>query len=357
MKIVFRVDASVIVGSGHVMRCLTLAEELSKDHEVSFICSDMEGNLIDFIKDKGFEVYVLPRFLIESNDNQSYESYDWKKDKLETIKCLQLKDFNCLIVDHYMLDYKWETSVKSYIELLFVIDDLANRNHYCDLLLDQNFYMESQDVYKDLVPAGTHLLLGEKYALLRDEFTEAKKTVLECVNSIFVYFGASDISCETIKVLEAYTSKFYKFKLKILLGYSNPKREYIFDTYSNYPNIEILFHTKEVSKVMLETDLAIGAGGSTTWERCCIGLPSTVVIVAENQLQPMLELEKKGVIKILAKNTIEGYEELLDFIATDSIEYWREIQMKGMTLFDGDGKKRLKAILEGLIANECRGTL
>jgi len=357
MKIVFRVDASVILGSGHVMRCLTLAEELNKNHEVSFICSDMEGNLIDLIKEKGFEVFILPRFLIETNNNQSYESYDWEKDKFETIKCLQIKDFNCLIVDHYMLDFKWETGVKNYVEVLFVIDDLANRKHSCDLLLDQNFYMENQNSYNDLVPSETHILLGEKYALLRDEFTETKKKVIEDINSIFIYFGASDISGETIKVLEAYTSKFYKFKLKVLLGYSNPKRDYIVVTYSKCRNIEILSHTKEISKIMLETDLAIGAGGSTAWERCCIGLPSTVVIVAENQLQPMLELKKKGVIEILSNNTLEGYKELLDFIATDSIEHWRGIQDRGMTLFDGYGKKRLKAILEEVIENECRRTL
>lgn len=348
MDIAFRVDSGRVLGSGHVMRCLTLAHELKKSHRIVFICATIDGHMIDQIKDNGFEVYSLPNLSIKTNTSNSYQVYDWRKDSHETINVLKNLNIDCLIIDHYMIDTRWESMIKGYTKFIVIIDDLANRKHNCDILIDQNFYLQFQNMYENLVPKNAQLLLGESYVLLRDEFLINKKKPIQSIKSIFVYFGASDLSNETKKIIKAYTQKKYNYKLNILLGYSNPYKNEIIRKYQSVEGIKMLDHNNKVSKLMLESDIAIGAGGSTTWERCCIGLASVVVTVAENQFIPMKELEEKGVITILKNPSVSIYGDLLDKIETTSLEYWHELQVKGMQLFDGRGKKRIMNAIERL---------
>ena len=151
MNIAFRVDASCIIGSGHVMRCLVLAEKLrSNGHHVSFVCRAYPGNLIDLIKNNGFTVYELIFSECESYINQKlsddYSQWLWltqEHDAVDTLTQLEGIQIDWIIVDHYSLDVVWEKRLTSRVENIMIIDDLANRQHDCKLLLDQNFYLES----------------------------------------------------------------------------------------------------------------------------------------------------------------------------------------------------------------------
>lgn len=349
MKFFFRVDASEVIGSGHVMRCITLAKELKKSHEVEFICALHSGNLIQPLKEDGFVVHhINPSEMKENNMNASL-LYDWEKDCKQTLDIVKTHCCDILIVDHYFLDYKWEEKINHYVSKLVVIDDLKNREHSCDLLIDQNYDTQQENLYEHLMHKKTQFLLGEKYALLRDEFLERRKQEFEGISTIFVYFGAADSTDETVQVLEAYMNKARKYKLKVLVGYINNRRNEIFEKYSNNPLVELYDQNNMISLLMQQSDISIGAGGSTTWERCCLGLPSIVVTVANNQVEPMKELEKKGIIYLLEhkKNKYDDLFELLDSGTLGSL-FWKEIQRKGIETYDGQGKTRIKRVLEVL---------
>jgi len=195
LKILIRTDSSVQIGTGHVMRCLTLADELrERGAEIVFVCRDFAGNLCGYT---------------EGNlKHAAWLGADWQTDARQVEEII--KDFNThpdwLVVDHYALDERWERYLRSYVKKIMVIDDLADRPHDCDLLLDQNFYENLESRYDGLAPSGCKKLLGPKYALLRPEFREERKNLRKrdgYVKRIMIFFGGSDPTNETTKALEA----------------------------------------------------------------------------------------------------------------------------------------------------------
>lgn len=174
MNIVFRVDASTDIGSGHVMRCLSLAKVLrERGARCFFICREHRGNLIDEIREEGFVVYELPINSGTIKSSQIYENWlgdVYSADALASISCLDVSSNDLLIVDHYAIDERWEALVRKYFKKIMVIDDLANRKHNCDYLLDQNL-SHSWSNYVGLLPKKSQTFIGPKFALLRPEFT------------------------------------------------------------------------------------------------------------------------------------------------------------------------------------------
>ncbi len=179
MRVVFRVDASLQMGTGHVMRCLTLALVLKENGvDVRFICRKHKGNLIDKIRSNGFNVHELELLVEIEVDNRLAHS-QWlgatqQQDADDCINILKVEKTNWIIVDHYALDEQWQKRIKLYCKKLMVIDDLADRKHQCDVLLDQTFGRQQKD-YLALTPEGCELLLGSQYALLRSEFSKLIK--------------------------------------------------------------------------------------------------------------------------------------------------------------------------------------
>ena len=217
MLAVIRTDASTSIGSGHVMRCLTLAHRLKKEKnaKVVFVMRDLPGNLIGVVEKQGFEVLKL----LPANQKYSLNGYGlWltvpmEVDARQTIDLLQLylQEHGCdvvdrLIVDSYALDEQWERMLHPYCREIMVIDDLANRRHDCDILLDQNFYLNKDVRYAGLVPEHCKMLLGPEHALLREEFYEAKKHLRKrdgTIKNILVFYGGSDLTNETEKAIKA----------------------------------------------------------------------------------------------------------------------------------------------------------
>ena len=174
MTIIFRTDASLLIGSGHVMRCLTLADELRlRGSNVMFICREHPGNLIDLIKDKGFTVAALQQpkteYFMTPEDvaHAAWLGVSWKNDATDTIPILGKTKPSWLIVDHYAIDCRWENMLRHHVGKIMVIDDLADRSHDCDLLLDQNLYQDMETRYNHLVSNSCLKFLGPKFALLR----------------------------------------------------------------------------------------------------------------------------------------------------------------------------------------------
>lgn len=329
MKILIRTDASQQIGSGHVMRCLTLANELrQKKAHVSFICQELPGNMCDYIKQQGYPVHSNAILATEN------KLIDW------------------LIVDHYSLDAQWETTMRPYIKKIMVIDDMANRKHDCDLLLDQNLYVDMESRYHDLVPQHCKQLLGPKYALLRPEFLSARKNLRKrdgSIKRILIFMGGSDPTNETAKALEAIILlNSPDIAVDVVVGASNPHKEQIKQLCASLPNSNYYCQVSNMAELMVKADLAIGAGGSTNWERCCLGLPSLVITIAENQEELTQTLHEQAyLISLGTKEKVSAktiWQNLYDIL--NEPELVLSFIEKGKQLVDGNGVKRVSSMIE-----------
>jgi UDP-2,4-diacetamido-2,4,6-trideoxy-beta-L-altropyranose hydrolase len=307
-NIVIRVDASIRMGTGHVMRCKTLADELrERGAEIRFVCREHQGDLIPLLRDAGYTVLVLPTFPCSNVTNSGTESYDAWLGVAQSVDAAQtlevIGDFmpDWLIVDHYRLDIAWERLIRSKVRKILVVDDLANRIHDCDMLLDQNAYENSASRYHGKTPPPCIKLLGPRYALLRREFQVAKRQLRRqqgAIKRVLVAFGGAD-AIETTNVLNVLERpNFSSIDVDVVIGLGHPNKNEISSQCSRHSNWRLHCGTKEMAMLMARADVAIGAGGITTWERIYLGLPTFVKVVAANQAEAMDYLACVGQIKI-----------------------------------------------------------
>lgn len=285
-----RTDASSLIGSGHVMRCLTLAKALHKKGiTVRFICRPHQGNLINFIHQQGFEVLELPKLNSETN----LTGYtDWlgcseEQDAVDTANLLnQLHHvMDLLIVDHYGLGRTYTLALKNKFRHRMVIDDLANRDHDCETLLDQNLLKDFCNRYKNKVNTGCICLLGPEYALLREEFYQQHRD--EKPEKLLIFFGGSDpwqLTLKAVKALQELQHNGQNYPpTDIVIGQNNPDEQALTAAVSSLPDATLHIQTQHMAQLMNKAKLMLGAGGSTHWERCIMGLPGLIITVAENQ--------------------------------------------------------------------------
>jgi UDP-2,4-diacetamido-2,4,6-trideoxy-beta-L-altropyranose hydrolase len=309
MNVVIRTDASLEIGTGHVMRCITLAKQLKREGaNITFVCRNFPGNSISFIQSQGFHVYSLS---FSKNQNHGQWIRDnWQKDAEETKQIIQnlKKKTDLLIVDHYGLDSKWENDFRKTVTRIMVIDDLADRSHDCDLLLDQNYYLDMQNRYIGLIPDTSIQLLGPDYVLLRDEFLSINLKEIKRdgkINNILVFFGGTDPTGETLKALQAIQElNRIDIEFNVVVGASNLKKVEIKKKCEQMSNVTFFCQVSNMAELMMKADLAIGAGGTTSWERCYLGLPSILIIVADNQKEVTQAIAQKGAALLLGESSL-----------------------------------------------------
>jgi len=327
MRVAFRVDASLLIGSGHAMRCLTLADALkAQGVECQFICREHPGNLIEHIKNKGYNVATLPaneRGLLALDKGQAEPMCavyaDWLgvpqlQDAAECAVILSEFRPDWLIVDHYALDASWEKLLQPHYRQLMVIDDLANRPHHCTLLLDQTFGRSAAD-YEPWVSAGCTVLCGSQYALLRPEFAALRPYSLKRrenpqLEHLLISMGGVDKDNATGLVLQALKHCVLPphCRLTVVMGASAPWLTEVRQQAEQLPwATEVRINISDMAQLMAESDLAIGAAGSTSWERCCLGLPTVMVVLADNQKQVAQGLEQVGAVYAL-----QGSQQITD---------------------------------------------
>ena len=306
-RVAIRTDASIEIGSGHVMRCLALGTRLKQaGAEVLYVCRDHHGNLNDMIGARAdFRVRRLPHHpgwtpgrddddsAARNATHAAWLGADWRDDSTETAQAISAEygSVDWLIADHYAVDSRWERKLRPLARNLMVIDDLADRAHDCDIVLDQNYYLDQDTRYDGLVPPHCVKLLGPRHALLRPEFLEARGRLRQrdgAVRRIFVYFGSTDVTNETAKVIRAMQIiDRDDIALDIVLGPTNPRAPELRALARGLP--AATFHSDpNMASLIAGADLGIGAGGATTWERCVLGLPTLTAILAGNQLATTL---------------------------------------------------------------------
>jgi UDP-2,4-diacetamido-2,4,6-trideoxy-beta-L-altropyranose hydrolase len=354
MHVVFRTDASLQIGTGHVMRCLTLATVLAdRGAQVCFICRGHQGNLITLIEQRGFRVITLPfasgsdKLSLDQPAHAHWLGCDWQIDAQQSCDAIS-GTVDCIIVDHYALDHRWETTMRAKCARIICIDDLADRSHDCDLLLDQSLGRCIQD-YAQLVPERAKLMLGTKYALLRPEFAQWRDISLARretpqLRHILVTMGGVDADNMTGRVLAAlqgYATTTLD-KITVVLGPHAPWREQVTKQAADMPvPTKVLSGVDNMAELMTSCDLAIGAGGSTTWERCALGVPSILIILAENQRNIGHSLHQSGAAFVIDANK-PFYSPIRDALRLCSdLGNMRNCVQACATICDGAGCERV----------------
>ena len=360
-KIVFRCDASIQIGTGHVMRCLTLANEMAQQGaECIFICRRHHGNLIEEIQQHGYKVYSLPLendLYIETNNKTVLAHADWlastqHRDAELSISIVKAIQPDWLIVDHYSLDESWEKGLQPYCKKIMVIDDLADRKHDCDILLDQNFGRDPQD-YAAYVNEDCELLCGSNYALLRPEFAQWRSYSLERrqhnkLASILINLGGVDKDNITTKILKVLQTKSLPdhCSITIVMGSTSPWIEAVKQQAAIMQwRTVVKVGVDNMAELMANSNLAIGAAGSTSWERCCLGLPTIILVLADNQQVIANALEGVGAALTFDITMLEA-EPLAFAQGIESVApKMREMSKTASKVTDGLGASRLSRFL------------
>jgi UDP-2,4-diacetamido-2,4,6-trideoxy-beta-L-altropyranose hydrolase len=351
MNIVFRADASVHIGSGHIMRCLVLAKILKdKGHNVNFFTRPQKGDFVDYIKQQNIQVVELKKInnIIKPKANNDYEAWlqtTWLDDANDFIEKASYTDL--VIVDHYGIDKKWEKHVSQSLNCkMFIIDDLI-REHYADLILDQTFGRQQSEYVS--TAKKTKILVGSHYSLLAPQYSELrieaeKKQSISPKYKVLVTMGAIDAPNVTLKVLNA-LSTIQNINVTVLLSPRAPH----YDSVKLYCKINpLIIHidfSEDVANLMLEHDIAIGAPGSTSWERACLGLPSIIIPIADNQIDIAEKIAKSGAAITL---NIENIESDFKVAFKDLVHNWLEYRVENFKLTDGLGVFRVTYEIEKL---------
>ena len=340
-RVAFRCDASLTLGSGHVMRCLTLARALQAEgSDCHFLCRAEPGHLLAQIRAAGFTAHELP----------GSEAFSQEQDAANCRPVLEALQPDWLVADHYALDARWEQPLRDTCQHLLVLDDLANRPHAADLLLDQNLGRVASD-YATLLPASSRVLAGPHYALLRDEFATARTRSLRhrqhpAFKHLMISLGGADAHNLTGEILQALRGSALPAdcRLTVILGAANPWHAEVRALAAQMPcSTEVKINVPDMARHLTSTDLVIGAAGGSAWERCCLGVPSLLLIQAENQRTGSQALVEAGAA-LLAASPADVPALLAQLDATRLAE----LSSRAAALCDGQGTARVLQAMKEL---------
>ncbi len=370
MKIAFRADASLEIGTGHVMRCLTLAEALrDKGAKVVFVCRELPGNLCDLVSAKGFEVFRLTRehILTQKKDEFSncgtmagqtvhahWLSVDQDTDSWQTMGVLATDSaWDWLIIDHYALDIQWESAMRKVTKNIMVIDDMANREHDCEILLDHNLFANTFNRYSRLVGSNTLQLLGPEYALLRKEFSDHRRSLTKNISDkkkILISFGGVDLLNAAGRVVSLLKNEIkMQMDITVVAGMANPNFECLMKTCDGSKNITLFRTVESIAQLLAGTYIAVGGGGVSALERCALGIPTLIYAIAENQIKPSMELSRIGAAVYMGKiedMRPDAFIENIEMLVNDK-GAWSKMSQEAMETVDAEGISRiLSCIME-----------
>lgn len=345
--IVFRVDGSAALGSGHVMRSLTLADELERrGAEVRFVSRTLPGDYRGLVESRGFRVCALPGRDITAGavERTGQVTSAALEDAGETIAALSGDRPDWLVLDHYMLDREWEQQLRPHARAMLVIDDYLHRRHESDVLLNQNWYGEGAvDGTAYGSSPGRHLD-GPRFAMLHPEYVAARKHVTgkRCgIHRILVFFGGSDPTDETAKALEALSyPEFSTLHVDVVVGANHPNPAALARMASQRPGTTLHAPLPSLAGLLARADLAIGGGGTTTWERDCLGVRSIVTTLAENQERIAAALHEAGLITLVGA---AGNVAVADYLK--ALRSMDEVPPDRAPMVDGHGAKRVAEVM------------
>ncbi|MDX2212946.1 MAG: UDP-2,4-diacetamido-2,4,6-trideoxy-beta-L-altropyranose hydrolase [Oculatellaceae cyanobacterium bins.114] len=340
MVILIRADASVAIGTGHIMRCLALAQGLqSAGHYPIVVAAQITPNLVSRLQTLDIQLINIPHELGSLDDAQA------------TIALARLQQTSWMIVDGYHFGAEYQRWIKSAGLNLLFFDDYQHATHYyADLVLNQNVYAHPE-LYANREP-DTQLLLGTRYALLRPEFLQWQgwqRSPNPAANKILITMGGADPDNVTLKILQAIQHINCKLEVIVVIGGSNPHRESLQQVIqSSRHSVHLKQNVTNMPELMAWADVAIAAGGTTSWELAFMGLPTLMLILAENQRAIAEKLGELGVVVNLRWHqdvTTEAIATTLTELLSNPAKC-RDMTQRSQSLVDGKGVER---VLECLV--------
>ena len=363
MRVAFRTDASLDIGTGHVMRCLTLADALrALGAHCCFVCRAHPGHLLEVIAGRGHETHALPAAEAEGFErggeadpwtaHAEWLGSDMATDAEQTMAVLNDHLVDWLVVDHYAIEARWEQRLRKYCRRLLVIDDLADRLHDCDLLLDQNLGRRFSD-YANRVAPGCKVLVGSMHALLRPEFEALRASSLARrdtprLGHLLVAMGGVDkgnATGRTLKALQTCAMP-HDTRITVVLGPHAPWVDQVRQQAMSLPwACQVLVNVHGMAALMADSDLAVGAAGTTAWERCCLGLPTLTVVLADNQRNGAAALQQAGAVRLLAEGAEFGADLCAAIADCSQPDTLRRMQLACSLITDGAGAARVANVM------------
>ncbi|EEA93369.1 UDP-2,4-diacetamido-2,4,6-trideoxy-beta-L-altropyranose hydrolase [Pseudovibrio sp. JE062] len=354
MRVAFRADASAEIGTGHIMRCLTLADALQNEGaRCHFICRFIPQSLAELVEKKGHSLTHLPVGVPfqQRQDDVSHASWlgtAWEVDAVDTQRVTNQFQPDWIVLDHYALDARWEQQVLPEACKLLVIDDLFDRAHVADVLLDQNVGRE-QETYKQLVPETCRILTGPRFALLRPEFATARPASLARrknpeLKNILITMGGADkdnVSGWLLDCLYA-LPEFSKLNVTVVLGASAVHADAV-KKQAITLDVTVLQNVENMAELMSAADLCIGAAGSTSWERACLGVPSIIFSLADNQETLSRIIDEMGVAKLVSKLDVSEFTAAFHYLSrTENLQKSSDV---AANLVDGYGTESVSKLV------------
>jgi UDP-2,4-diacetamido-2,4,6-trideoxy-beta-L-altropyranose hydrolase len=340
-SILFRADASPVIGSGHVMRCLALARALAKKGaNITFATRAYPGNKIEAIKSAGFSLITLPNNPDFSPQPENYRTWLGAGQAEDLEKSLSDQPWDWIVLDHYGADAEWQKSARATGAKLLVIDDDVHPAIDAEAILNTNLGASDQH-YKSLSPNSLNLL-GPQFALIGEHIKKYRPSAhpRKTIHHILISLGGYDHEGHCLAIARNLNPE---YRLTILAGNDNPKWSEL-TSLAQSPGRTISLHAlvQDIGAVISEADFCIGAGGSSNWERCCLGLPSALFSMAENQDKIVDSLGKAGVGIALGRAGSFDYSSLQGRI--NEIERNNMLPLfsqNALNLVDGEGIDRV----------------
>ncbi|NSX08980.1 UDP-2,4-diacetamido-2,4,6-trideoxy-beta-L-altropyranose hydrolase [Pseudomonas lini] len=359
MRVMIRVDASSLIGIGHIARCLTLAKVLRKQGaHVAFACRLLPGHRLDRLRADGFETFALPERYPGEDPQQAIESMlPWEADIAALGQALESHPaFDWIIADHYGLDHHWQTAARRWAPRIAAVDDLATRQYSVDLLLNQNL-SGTPEAYASLLTPDCQTLLGPRFAMLRDEFCCPAIEVKPRARRVLVNFGGFDAAMQTHHAMLA-LADFHDLEIDFVAGADNPAWEQMQSLAEYRPNWRLHSFVCDFYRLMSEVDLFIGAGGGTSWERAAMGLPTICIAVSNNQQANGEVMAASGAHVFMGNReqvSVEQLRQAIGFIVGNQ-GIRQSLAERSRQLVDGRGAQRVAAALAGAVLQVCQAT-
>ena len=341
-----RADASRAIGTGHVVRSLTLADNLAElGWHVTIASVDLPSPLEADVRRRGHGVLRLE------------PGTDYGAAEAQHIGERIGAAVDVAIADHYRVGPAWHDAARHWARSIVAIDDLADRPLSVDLVLNQNLG-ETPDEYRDLVPLGTRLLIGPAYALVRPQFALARQAARiprTNVARLFVFISGADEPNVTETAARA--AERIGIETDVVIGAAYPHERALHRSVRNSSRVTIHRNATDMARLMSAADLAIGAPSSASWERCCVGLPTVLVTVADNQIRAADALRRAAAGVSLGWHTEVDEQNMVDAVerlVRDPASL-RKMSSAAAAITDGGGAARVSGELETLKGAVPRG--
>lgn len=355
MKVLVRADAGDVIGSGHIRRCLTLANALqAAGAEITFVCRDHPGHLADLIAAQGHHCCLLPATDASGAGYAAWLGASLEQDAADCAAIArELGTVDLLLVDHYALDRHWQRLMRPQVGRIMAIDDLTGQSHDADLLLDQNFGCMTA-MYASLVPATCRVLAGPRYALLRPEFAAARPAALARrkefteVHRVLVSLGGMDPQNLTARAVGLLAAARGDQPVTVTAVIGDGRQAAAVRHAGSGMDIKIVIGASHMAELMRDADVAIGGMGGTAWERCALGLPTLALIVADNQRPAAVRMQTAGLLIDAVAPDDLGEDAMRRAIDLDPLSYAR-MSAAIAAQCDGEGATRVVVAVQDMV--------